>query len=217
MCERKNLSTRLLEAVRSIRLWPRARKARSGRVVGPESQSVLIVIEGNNDIEFLRRASTILSMSDRTLPNLGHLERSGRIVFVPSGGDVRRWAFRLAELRSPEFHLSGIIHQPLCVSILACFARAAIGICGTGHGQWRRPPFPHGPRAAGRCGDSAVKVLSKPQHLAQKGMTRRRSPAPASGSARRRPALRQHPTPHTFQQRFPQRSHRLGHIQQQPS
>ena len=33
--------------------------------------------------------------------------------------------------------------QPLCVSILACFAAgAAIGIGGTGHGQWEGPLSP---------------------------------------------------------------------------
>ena len=70
-----------------------------------ENRPALVVVEGRNDIEFLRRASAILRTSDSSLPDFNQLERSGRIVFVPSGGDVRGWAFRLAGLGSPEFHL----------------------------------------------------------------------------------------------------------------
>src|SRR5438132_3028758 len=70
-----------------------------------EPRPTLVVVEGRNDSEFLRRAAAILRISDNGLPDIAQLERSGRIVFVPSGGDVRGWAFRLAGLGSPEFHL----------------------------------------------------------------------------------------------------------------
>ncbi len=63
------------------------------------------MLEGRNDIEFLRRASAILKADDDALPDLSHLERRGRILFVPFGGDPRNWIFRFAELGCPEFHL----------------------------------------------------------------------------------------------------------------
>jgi hypothetical protein len=65
----------------------------------------LVVVEGGNDIEFLRRASVILHADDAVQPVLSHLERRGRIVFVPFGGDPRNWVFRFVHLGHPEFHL----------------------------------------------------------------------------------------------------------------
>jgi putative ATP-dependent endonuclease of OLD family len=65
----------------------------------------LVVVEGDNEFEFLRRASAILRAENDALPDLSQLERRGRIVFVPFGGDPRNWVFRFAELGRPEFHL----------------------------------------------------------------------------------------------------------------
>ncbi|HEV2969516.1 MAG TPA: ATP-dependent endonuclease [Pirellulales bacterium] len=66
---------------------------------------MLVVLEGHHDIQFLQRAAAVLRLDDNKLPELSNLERCGQIVFVPFCGDVRGWAFRLAELGRPEFHL----------------------------------------------------------------------------------------------------------------
>ena len=51
------------------------------------------------------RPSAVLQADDQSLPDLGQLERRGKLVFVPFGGDPRNWIFRFAELGCPEFHL----------------------------------------------------------------------------------------------------------------
>jgi hypothetical protein len=67
---------------------------------------VLFVVEGKNDIEFLKRISTLLHQHDQTLPDLNLLERQGRIVFVPfGGGRISDWTDRLAPLGCSELHL----------------------------------------------------------------------------------------------------------------
>jgi len=67
---------------------------------------VLLVVEGTNDIEFLRRISRLLHSHDPSLPDLWGLERHGEVLFVPfGGGHVRTWSHRLAALGRPEFHL----------------------------------------------------------------------------------------------------------------
>ena len=59
---------------------------------------MLLVVEGINDVEFLRRISRMLHRSDASLPDLEHLERDRRIVFLPfGGGNVAAWATRLSE------------------------------------------------------------------------------------------------------------------------
>lgn len=67
---------------------------------------VLWVVEGQNDIEFLRRISSILHAAALTVPDLTAMERRGQLVFVPcGGGELWPWSFRLAHLGRPEFHL----------------------------------------------------------------------------------------------------------------
>lgn len=67
---------------------------------------LLLVVEGTDDIEFLRRISLMLHSGDNHLPNLAEMERHGELIFVPfGGGHVRSWAERLAPLTRPEFHL----------------------------------------------------------------------------------------------------------------
>ena len=67
---------------------------------------ILLVVEGTNDIEFLRRISMLLYASDDTLPHLVEMEQRGELVFVPfGGGSVHAWTHRLAPLGKPEFHL----------------------------------------------------------------------------------------------------------------
>lgn len=73
---------------------------------GNDSVRLLLVVEGVNDIEFLRRISLLLHASDISLPNLAEMEQLGELIFVPfGGGRVRAWADRLAPLARPEFHL----------------------------------------------------------------------------------------------------------------
>ena len=67
---------------------------------------LLFVVEGQHDIEFLRRLTVNLSRDDPAIPNLGAWEREGRLVFIPfGGGDVLAWSDRFAPLRCPEVHL----------------------------------------------------------------------------------------------------------------
>ncbi|MCB9941309.1 MAG: ATP-dependent endonuclease [Planctomycetaceae bacterium] len=67
---------------------------------------VLLVVEGTNDIEFLRRISLLLHSQDSSLPDLANMEQRGELIFVPfGGGNVRAWTHRLAPLAKPEFHL----------------------------------------------------------------------------------------------------------------
>ncbi len=67
---------------------------------------ILVVVEGTNDIEFLRRISQILHTHDNKLPDLDEMEQRGALIFVPfGGGHVSAWTHRLAPLGKPEFHL----------------------------------------------------------------------------------------------------------------
>ncbi|MCA9249348.1 MAG: hypothetical protein KDA42_19635, partial [Planctomycetales bacterium] len=66
---------------------------------------ILVVVEGVNDIGFLRRISVILHASDSSLPNLAEWETGGALVFVPTGGPSEAWCHRLAPLDRPEFFL----------------------------------------------------------------------------------------------------------------
>jgi hypothetical protein len=75
---------------------------------------LLVVVEGQNDIEFLRRISAIVSTIDEALPDLSSLERRGSLVFFPfGGGEVQSWTYRLAPLGKAEFHLYDREIEPL--------------------------------------------------------------------------------------------------------
>ncbi|MEO8493900.1 MAG: ATP-dependent endonuclease [Planctomycetota bacterium] len=70
------------------------------------TRRLLFVVEGVNDVEFLRRMSRMLHRSDASLPDLGLLERQGQVVFLPfGGGNVATWATRLEPLACCELHL----------------------------------------------------------------------------------------------------------------
>lgn len=69
-------------------------------------QSVLCVVEGIMDTEFLRRLSARLHAERSSIPDLQQLEESGELVFLPcGGGELRAWSQRLAPLGCAEFHL----------------------------------------------------------------------------------------------------------------
>ncbi len=80
--------------------------ADSASALADGSPGVFVVVEGPNDIQFLRRISTILHADDPATPNLADMERRGELTFIPfGGGDLRLWTFRLAGLGPAEWHL----------------------------------------------------------------------------------------------------------------
>jgi hypothetical protein len=86
-----------------VRARPAAKTAISTIVRPPK---ILLVVEGANDIQFLRRISSILHAADPTVVDLAQMERRGELIFVPGGGgDPLLWTFRLAALGPAEFHL----------------------------------------------------------------------------------------------------------------
>ena len=67
---------------------------------------VLLVVEGSNDVEFLRRISRTLHFANPSLLDISAMEAEGRVVFIPfGGGHVPAWSHRLEPLKVPEFHL----------------------------------------------------------------------------------------------------------------
>jgi hypothetical protein len=67
---------------------------------------LLVVLEGANDIEFLKRLTRTLRRQFPELPDLHSWEAEGRIVLIPvGGGDASSWPDRLRGLGLPEFHL----------------------------------------------------------------------------------------------------------------
>jgi hypothetical protein len=107
MADHVNLFQRLLRAV--LRLPPRTSESTAARKVSSTIAAnvpVLLLVEGRNDAEFLRRASAILHVADESLLDLGDLERRGQVTFVPlGGGDLLGWTYRLAGMGRAEFNL----------------------------------------------------------------------------------------------------------------
>ena len=67
---------------------------------------LLIVVEGTNDVRFLKHLSVLMHQEDPNLPDLPRLEQDGSVVFIPfGGGNVLTWCERLAPLGSREFHV----------------------------------------------------------------------------------------------------------------
>ncbi|MEQ8788713.1 MAG: ATP-dependent endonuclease [Pirellulaceae bacterium] len=67
---------------------------------------MVVVVEGPNDVEFLRRISRIVHAHDPRAPDLNVKEQQGKVIFLPlGGGGVAAWADRLAPLKLCEFHL----------------------------------------------------------------------------------------------------------------
>ena len=69
------------------------------------SVRVFVIVEGTNDIKFLKRISAILHTSNSALPHRARWEQQGELIFVPTGGDLLSWSDRLAPLIKPEFHV----------------------------------------------------------------------------------------------------------------
>lgn len=66
---------------------------------------VLVVLEGQNDIAFLRRISAMLHRDDTSVPDLAELERERVLIFVSNGGGDLSPAFRFAALELPQLHI----------------------------------------------------------------------------------------------------------------
>lgn len=67
---------------------------------------VFLVVEGQNDIQFLQRISGILHAEDSRVPDLQQWQLQRKVMFVPSGGgDSHAWRFRLTPLGRPQFFL----------------------------------------------------------------------------------------------------------------
>lgn len=67
---------------------------------------LFIMIEGANDIEFLKGFSSILLNAGEDVPDLQTLEDEGKIIFVPTGGSsLIYWKNRLEGIHVGEFHL----------------------------------------------------------------------------------------------------------------
>jgi hypothetical protein len=78
-----------------------------------QTNPLLLVVEGANDIEFLTRLAARLRIELPTVPDLSELTRSGRLIVVPAGGgDPVRWAERLAPLGLRQLHLYDSEQQP---------------------------------------------------------------------------------------------------------
>jgi putative ATP-dependent endonuclease of OLD family len=77
---------------------------RSGRSFA--TVRALVVLEGQHDIEFLRRISQVLCKNDCGGPTVSQLEDCGQIILVPcGGGDIVGWADRFRPLDIPEVHI----------------------------------------------------------------------------------------------------------------
>ncbi|NQV23017.1 MAG: ATP-dependent endonuclease [Rhodopirellula sp.] len=71
-----------------------------------QHRPVIVVVEGQFDIEFLQRISRTLHAADSTIPNLVTEEADGNVILVPfGGGGHAEWISRFQSLRLPEFHL----------------------------------------------------------------------------------------------------------------
>lgn len=64
-------------------------------------------VEGRHDINFMKRISNILAAVEPDIPDLGLMEQTGRLVFVPLGGSsLDLWITTLSGLQRPEFYLT---------------------------------------------------------------------------------------------------------------
>ena len=70
------------------------------------TQPTLVVVEGRNDISFLRIISSMLCASQSDVSDLAAMERQGRVLFLSCGGVCSPdMAQQLARLGCAQFHL----------------------------------------------------------------------------------------------------------------
>jgi hypothetical protein len=81
--------------------------------MGMNRLPLLVVVEGVNDIAFLKSLGTMLRREDSNLPDLVQLELDHRIIFLPVGGsNLKDWMQRIAGLHKKEFHCYDKEQQP---------------------------------------------------------------------------------------------------------
>jgi hypothetical protein len=74
---------------------------------------VLPVVEGVNDIGFLKAISTLLCRANERLANLVQMEAEHQVIFLPTGGsNLKDWMPRIASLGKREFHLYDREQEP---------------------------------------------------------------------------------------------------------
>lgn len=74
---------------------------------------LLIVVEGVNDISFLKAISTLVCRDNERLANLVQMEMDRQVIFIPTGGsNLKDWVPRIASLRKREFHLYDREQEP---------------------------------------------------------------------------------------------------------
>jgi hypothetical protein len=81
---------------------PPPRLQMRGATAADISVGVLVVVEGSNDVEFLRRISWVLNQRDSAVPNLSQLELDGRLTFLTANTQQLRVAL---ESLGRQFHL----------------------------------------------------------------------------------------------------------------
>ena len=74
---------------------------------------LLVVVEGENDICFLKGMSRMLHRADPELPDLTQLANDRQITFLPTGGsNLNEWVSRLTCLQKREFYLFDREQEP---------------------------------------------------------------------------------------------------------
>ena len=74
---------------------------------------LLIVVEGENDIHFLKAISSILHRDNADLPDLAQLTAERRAIFLPTGGNnLSEWVSRAISLRKRAFFLFDREQEP---------------------------------------------------------------------------------------------------------
>ena len=97
----EHTDTTLVDAFR-----PELPKVKAPASLSRRTVRLIMVVEGGNDIRFLKRVSRVLHEADPAIPDLKELEQSGTLLFLPTAGsNLRFWTDRLAGLGIPELHL----------------------------------------------------------------------------------------------------------------
>lgn len=74
---------------------------------------VFVGVEGPNDIEFIKRASKVLTQQYESIKDLELAEAAGNLVFIPMGGStLELWTNRLEGLEIPEVHIMDRDNEP---------------------------------------------------------------------------------------------------------
>jgi hypothetical protein len=105
----------LFAAVNPLALLPEPQSQGDSRLTGqampriqaaplrqPKFPAVLVVVEGTNDAEFLRRMSRMLNKHDAAISSVGQLELDGRLAFLTASAAPHAFAQAAA---SEQFHL----------------------------------------------------------------------------------------------------------------